>query len=141
MFHDIPSPDHTITLKLDQTVKRLGGHDGRMVFAVETIAAESDIHGLPSLVIKTLGHRSEGNALEREAYVYEHLQALQGFNIPICYGRFQGRLDQNAPTNTKRGLFDIWEEGDVLEILVLERLGDRVFKLPQDGDRLVLSEK
>ncbi|KII86669.1 hypothetical protein PLICRDRAFT_177420 [Plicaturopsis crispa FD-325 SS-3] len=80
-------PPGNITIDISLR-KRLGRGRSGLVYAIDV----SPNVGLPPLVAKVarIGHQS---ALIREAAVYERLECIQGFAVPLCYGAFEGHLD------------------------------------------------
>ncbi|KII94538.1 hypothetical protein PLICRDRAFT_692905 [Plicaturopsis crispa FD-325 SS-3] len=80
----LPPPGTThITISLGE---KLGRGRARLVYAV-TVSSDSDAGGLI-----------------REAAVYTRLECVQGIAVPLCYGAFEGRLDEGCSL----GIDPVW---------------------------------
>ncbi|KAI0060739.1 hypothetical protein BV25DRAFT_1917561 [Artomyces pyxidatus] len=128
----------------------IGDGQSSIVFAadkVELDGAPPDARSVPRLVVK-IARSNRLAALARDAWFYDEMECLQGSSIARCYGWFEAELtsDQVVPAwsdhpaenpDDHDHVLDIDEtihpdqlqrtaRRDVLSILVLERLGDKL---------------
>ncbi|KAI0060769.1 hypothetical protein BV25DRAFT_1827658 [Artomyces pyxidatus] len=128
----------------------IGDGHSSIVFALDTPQLDgvpSDQHAIPRLVVK-IARSNRLAALARDAWFYDEMECLQGSAIARCYGWFEVELSsgQSVPAWSEHPAEDPNEHDyaldrdtnvhpdqlkrsarrDVLSVLVLERLGDRL---------------
>ncbi|KAI0054333.1 hypothetical protein BV25DRAFT_1833686 [Artomyces pyxidatus] len=130
--------------------KFIGDGHSSVVFELDDVQLDSsspDPQSVPRLVVK-IARSNRLAALAREAWFYDEMECLQGSSIARCYGWFEVDLSsgQSVPAWSEHPVEDPDERDfalesdknvhpdqlkraarrDVLSILVLERLGERL---------------
>ncbi|KAI0060204.1 hypothetical protein BV25DRAFT_1828006 [Artomyces pyxidatus] len=138
--------------------KFIGDGHSSVVFELDDVQLDSscpDPRSVPSLVVK-IARSNRLAALARDAWFYDEMECLQGSSIARCYGWFEVELSsgQSVPAWNEHPAEDPDEHDfaldidkkvhpdqlkrtarrDVLSVLVLEKLGERLQPGPHPDD-------